>query len=208
MSYPYHKPGVAAPGPIQAQGTRRVGRVKSFSFRLTHQFHRAQHTDVKSSSPSVLFVCLGNICRSPLAEGICLDELEGRADADNVRVDSCGTSAWHAGEAPDPRSREVALRHGIDIDSQRSRRLETSDFHDFEWIVAMDRSNAAGCQERAPDNSRAKIVCFMDYVPASSIRDVPDPYYGGDNGFDTVFNLLRAGMGPLMDAVLSEPSGN
>jgi len=159
---------------------------------------------VNTSSPSILFVCLGNICRSPLAEGIGLEELRKRGLDTQIRVDSCGTSAWHAGEAPDPRSQEVALKHGINISSQRSRQLELSDFDEFTWIVAMDRSNAAGCNERAPAESNAQVVCFMDYVPSTSIRDVPDPYYGGDNGFQTVFDLLEAGMGPLVDAVLGE----
>ena len=159
---------------------------------------------MNTSKPSILFVCLGNICRSPLAEGICLDELRKRDLLNDVTVDSCGTSAWHAGEAPDPRSQEVALQHGINISSQRSRRLETTDYDEFTWIVAMDRSNAADCEARAPSESRANIVCFMDYVPSSSIRDVPDPYYGGDDGFQQVFDLLAAGMGPLVDAVMAE----
>ena len=159
---------------------------------------------MQASQSSILFVCLGNICRSPLAEGVCRDELAQRGIGNSIRVDSCGTSAWHAGEPPDPRSREVALLHGIDIAMQRSRRLEESDYDAYEWIVAMDGSNEADCAARAPGTSRAKIVRFMDFVPAATMRDVPDPYYGGDDGFQKVFELLKSGMGPLVDAVLSD----
>jgi protein-tyrosine phosphatase len=152
----------------------------------------------------MLFVCLGNICRSPLAEGICRAELQKRPECCDVQVDSCGTSAWHVGEAPDPRSREVAFRHGIDISKQSSRRLRDQDFYDFSWIVAMDRSNASGCEDIAPGNSSARVVCFMDYVPGAPGRDVPDPYYGGPTGFDIIFDLLSRGMGPLIDAMMSD----
>ncbi len=151
---------------------------------------------------SVLFVCLGNICRSPLAEGVFRRLLSDRELADAFHVDSCGTGAWHVGNPPDPRSVEVALAHDIDISRQRARQLSRSDYDEFQWIVAMDGANARTIEERAPRGHDANIVPFMSFVPNASHAGVPDPYYGGDDGFLTVYRLLLSGMGPLIDAVL------
>ncbi|MGB0589973.1 MAG: low molecular weight protein-tyrosine-phosphatase [Myxococcota bacterium] len=161
---------------------------------------------VGESKTGVLFVCLGNICRSPLAEGVFLAELARRGLEREFHVDSCGTGGWHVGEPPDPRSVEVAGRHGVDISGQRSRKLATSDYDAFKWIIAMDRSNHRDIVARSPADSSGHIVSFMPWVPEAPTPDVPDPYYGGPGGFDHVYDLLERGMAPLLDAILEAES--
>jgi len=151
---------------------------------------------------SVLFVCLGNICRSPLAEGVFRARLEARGLSARFHVDSCGTGAWHVGNGPDPRSVAVARDHGIDISGQRARQLSPADFRQFDWIVAMDTSNYRGCQSRAPGDFSGEIVTFMSFVSHAHGPDVPDPYYGGGDGFERVFRILDRGMEPLLDHIL------
>ncbi len=157
-----------------------------------------------ASPVKVLFVCLGNICRSPLAEGVFRAAVAARAEAEDVRVDSCGTGGWHVGESPDPRSVEVGRANGVDISGQRGRQLAPGDYRRFDWLVAMDRSNLQAVLDRQPKDSLARVVAFMDYVPNAPGEDVPDPYYGGPRGFQNVYDLLSAGAGPLLDAVLAE----
>lgn len=154
----------------------------------------------------VLFLCLGNICRSPLAEGVFRREVERRGLSHELLIDSAGTSSWHVGEAPDERGQAVARRNGVDISMQRSRKLRESDFLEFDWIVAMDPSNADAARRRKPGGTTARVVEFVDYVPGDPPHEVPDPYYGGPGGFDTVFALLERGAGPLLDAVLADGS--
>jgi len=155
-----------------------------------------------TAEPSVLFMCLGNICRSPLAEGALLAELARRGLS--FRVDSCGTGAWHVGEAPDPRSVAVARRHGVDISTQRARQLATSDFAAFDWIVAMDDACLETARRRMPSGARARLVAFTKLVGAAA-PEVPDPYYGADDGFQTVWDLLSRGMPRLVELVLDAP---
>jgi len=151
---------------------------------------------------NVLFLCLGNICRSPLAEGIFRAEIERRGLAADFRVDSAGTGAWHAGEPPDRRSVAIARDNGIDISAQRARQLRESDYHAFDWIVAMDRDNLQTAERRRPSTGgKARVVAFMGFVPDAPVDDVPDPYYGGPQGFQRVFDLLSAGMAPLLAAI-------
>ncbi len=152
----------------------------------------------------ILFVCLGNICRSPLAEGVFLGEVVRRGLGDRFVVDSCGTAAYHVGEAPDPRSCQVAAQYGLDITHQRARQLASADFARFDWIVAMDRANARAIEQARPNGARARVARFMDFVPDSTSQDVPDPYYGGPEGFERVYDLLRRGADRLLDAVLAE----
>ena len=156
---------------------------------------------------SVLFVCLGNICRSPLAEGVFRAELERRGLTDQVHVDSCGTGGWHVGEGPDPRSVEVGLDHGVDIGDQRSRQLAASDYTQFQWLVAMDGDNQRVLERRAPSDAPARIVRMLDYHPEGDRRDVPDPYYGGPQGFETVYRLLESSVPGLLEAVMTSGEG-
>ena len=146
---------------------------------------------------SVLFVCLGNICRSPLAEGVFRHQLEKAGYAD-IRVDSAGTGAWHLGDPPDPRSIETAARHGLDISGQRARRLNESDFRDHDLILAMDRSNRDTLLARAPAAARGRIHLFME-IALGETRDVPDPYYGTGDGFEMVYRMLVEGSSALVE---------
>ncbi len=141
----------------------------------------------------ILFVCLGNICRSPLAEGILRHRIEAAGLGQTIAVDSAGTAAWHAGKAPDPRSIAVAARHGIDISSLRARQVSRADFDRFDLVLAMDADNLAELRRIAPAGSRATVRRFLP-------RDVPDPYYGGEDGFAEVHAMLAAGC----DALLAE----
>ncbi len=139
----------------------------------------------------VLFVCLGNICRSPLAEGIFLDKVAKAGLADHIAADSCGTGGWHIGELPDPRSREVAREHQVVLPS-RARQLETADFSEFDLIIAMDDSNLLDLQREmkkvySPKAALYKMRHFDIQAPEA---DVPDPYYGGKNGFYDVYDML------------------
>ncbi len=150
---------------------------------------------------SVLFVCLGNICRSPTAEGVFrhLVEREGLADA--VRVDSAGTGAWHIGSPPDSRAQVAARRRGIDLSRQRARQTRTSDFETFDYILAMDRANFATLAADCPGNARQRIHMFLDFAPGLDAREVPDPYYGGPDGFDIVLDMVEAASKGLLDDI-------
>ncbi len=135
----------------------------------------------------VLMVCLGNICRSPLAEGI----LKTKVDSQNVLVDSAGTGAYHIGKLPDSRSIAVAKNYGIDITDQRARKFSVSDFDKFDYIYAMDESNYRNILALAEnDKQRAKVFMIMNELLPNENVSVPDPYYGGDGGFQNVYKML------------------
>ncbi|MBR2690702.1 MAG: low molecular weight phosphotyrosine protein phosphatase [Aquamicrobium sp.] len=139
---------------------------------------------------SILFVCLGNICRSPLAEGVFRDVLASRGLEHRFVLDSAGTGGWHAGSAPDPRSVEIAARHGIDISSQQARKVALDDFSRFDLILGMDRSNVADLKAAAPHEARERIHLFLEFAGDRG-REVPDPYYGGAEGFASVYRMIR-----------------
>jgi protein-tyrosine phosphatase len=139
---------------------------------------------------SILFVCLGNICRSPLAEGVFAAVAEAAGRGGEFALDSAGTGAWHVGSQPDRRSVEVAARHGIDITAQRARKIANDDFSRFDLILAMDRSNLADLRARAPADGSGRVHLFLGYAGGIE-RDVPDPYYGGADGFENVYLMIR-----------------
>jgi protein-tyrosine phosphatase len=141
----------------------------------------------------ILFVCLGNICRSPLAEGILRHLSQGRP----VDVDSAGTGGWHIGDLPDHRPIAIAKRHGIDIAGQRGRKIDAGDFTAFDLIFAMDRNNLATLRRLAPLAAQHKLHLFLDYTLCVE-RDVPDPYYGGPEGFEAVYSMLFEGCSSLI----------
>lgn len=163
----------------------------------------------KKAAAKVLFVCMGNICRSPLAEGIFRKGLADAGLEAEVETDSAGTGNWHAGEAPDIRSIETATGHGIDISLQRARQIEPADYDRFDLVLAMDRSNEATLKARAPSSRHGRIHLFLDHTLGRR-DDVPDPYYGGVDGFENVYELLREGCQSLvakLGAELRQPSG-
>ena len=132
-------------------------------------------------------VCLGNICRSPLAEGI----LKSKVNSENIFVDSAGTGSWHVGQLPDPRSIDIAKVHGIDISNQRGRQFTQKDFLDFDYIFVMDNSNKGDVLQLAQNESDVKKVQLIleELFPNENV-DVPDPYYGGEQGFESVYQML------------------
>ncbi len=135
----------------------------------------------------VLMVCLGNICRSPLAEGI----LKSKVDPSRVEVDSAGTAGYHVGNPPDPRSVEIGLKYQVDIRSQRCRKFRKDDFHRFDHIFVMDRENYRDVCALAPDpDFENKVRLLLDFSE-SNVDEVPDPYYGGAQGFEQVFRLIE-----------------
>ena len=132
-------------------------------------------------------VCLGNICRSPLAEGI----LRSKVDTTKITVESAGTGGWHVGEQPDPRSIEVARKYGLDITYQRGRKFSTYDFESYDHIFVMDNSNYRDVVALARnDDEIAKVQLILEEIFPGDNVDVPDPYYGGHNGFENVFKML------------------
>ena len=140
---------------------------------------------------SVLFVCMGNICRSPTAEGVFRKIAAEHAPELVVAVDSAGTHAYHTGEPPDPRAQKAALRRGVDISSQRARKVRVEDFHAFDYVLAMDELNYATLVEQSPEGHTSRIRLFLDFAPGADRRDVPDPYYGGSIGFEHVLDLVE-----------------
>jgi protein-tyrosine-phosphatase len=151
----------------------------------------------------VLFVCLGNICRSPLAEGVFLHLARQRGVLDRYQIDSAGTGGWHVGERPDPRSSEVARRNGVLLDGS-ARQVESHDFERFDWIIAMDRSNLRDLESMRRQRGRAKLQLLRDFDPDPGDRDVPDPYYGGADGFDTVFAMVHRSAAALLERLEGE----
>ena len=135
----------------------------------------------------ILMVCLGNICRSPLAEGI----MRAKLSKDFI-VDSAGTGGWHAGELPDKRSISTAKNRGLDITSQRARQFKISDFDTFDYIYVMDNSNYKDVMALAPnDEAKSKVKLILNELFTNENVDVPDPYYGGQDGFENVFDMLN-----------------
>lgn len=148
-------------------------------------------------SVSVLFVCLGNICRSPTAEAVFRQRLQQAGLEERIRTDSAGTGDWHVGKAPDPRTCRAAAQRGYQMDSLRARQAEPEDFHRFDFILAMDNANLQGLQAMDPGNGKATLTRFLDYAPGAE-QQVPDPYYGGEEGFDRVLDLVEAGADGLL----------
>lgn len=152
----------------------------------------------------VLFVCTGNICRSPTAEGVFRAMVAACGLDGRIEVDSAGTGAWHVGEAPDGRAQEAALTRGIDISDQRARQVTREDFLRFDLIVALDRSHRRHLLAAAPSEAKDRVRLLMEYAPQSGVHDVPDPYYGPLGGFDRVLDLIEAGADGLLRAIRDE----
>ena len=140
----------------------------------------------------ILFVCLGNICRSPTAEAVFRTVAAREAPELMIEVDSAGTAGYHIGEPPDLRTRQAASRRGYDMSSLRARIVEPLDFEDFDFILAMDRENLKVLNHRAPVQARDRVRLFLEFAPDAATTEVPDPYYGGPNGFEEVLDLVEA----------------
>jgi protein-tyrosine phosphatase len=149
----------------------------------------------------VLFVCLGNICRSPTAEGVLRHLVMQEAPELQVEVDSAGTADYHIGEPPDLRSQRAAMRRGIDLGGLRARQVAPADFAHFDFILAMDRGNLRELEAMRPKDSRARLQLFLQYAPEVGRLEVPDPYYGDAGGFEAVLDLTAAASRGLLAAL-------
>lgn len=139
----------------------------------------------------VLFVCLGNICRSPTAEGVFRSVVKRAGLLAHIEIDSAGTHAYHVGAPPDARSQAAALRRGIDLSHLRGRRATPADFDQFEYILAMDRENLSHLRDICPPGLEDKLGLFLEYAANRNEREVPDPYYGGEHGFERVLDMIE-----------------
>lgn len=148
----------------------------------------------------VLFVCMGNICRSPTAEGVFEALVEREQLTTKIQIDSAGTHAYHIGEPPDARAQQAAQRRGVDLSQQRARRVRHEDFLEFDYVVAMDQSNYEDLRELCHPDYASRLRLFLDFAPQAKERDVPDPYYGGVRGFERALDLIeQASIGLLAE---------
>ncbi len=140
----------------------------------------------------VLFVCMGNICRSPTAQGLVRHRLRERGTDWAVRLDSAGTHGYHVGAPPDERSLAAAARRGIDFRDLRARQVLAEDFHQFDLVLAMDSQNLSALARLRPAQAKGELRLLLDFAPGLDVRDVPDPYYGGETGFEQVLDLIES----------------
>ncbi|HKJ09890.1 MAG TPA: low molecular weight protein-tyrosine-phosphatase [Gammaproteobacteria bacterium] len=151
----------------------------------------------------VLFVCLGNICRSPTAQGMFTHLVESEGMLDRIEIDSAGTHAYHVGNPPDPRAQEAATRRGVDMGAQRARRVSEVDFERFDYVLAMDRSNYSDLLEMCPPGQEYKLRLFLEFAPELEEREVPDPYYGGRSGFERVLDMIETASRGLLAEIVT-----
>lgn len=150
----------------------------------------------------VLFVCMGNICRSPTAEEVFRRLVEQQGLAGQIMVDSAGTHDYHVGDAPDARSQAAAARRGYDLSGLRARQVAHNDFRTFDYILAMDEANLGLLHQRCPEDCRERLKLFLEFADDGALREVPDPYYGGAQGFEAVLDLVEnAAQGLLRDII-------
>lgn len=148
----------------------------------------------------ILFVCMGNICRSPTAHGIFLALVKQQGLEHLIEVDSAGTHAYHIGNPPDHRAQASALKRGVDLSNLRARHVEKSDFETYDYVLAMDAENYVYLSALCPDGYEEKLKLLMEFAPHLNVREVPDPYYGGTSGFERVLDMVEtAAQGLLKD---------
>ena len=155
----------------------------------------------------VLFVCTGNICRSPTAEGVFLHMVERAGLRKLIHADSAGTHGYHVGDRPDPRALAAAARRTYDLSKLRARKLQAKDYIEFDHLLAMDRGHLSIMLRESPAEHKNKIRLFMDYAPQLGHREVPDPYYGDNTGFELVLDLVEAAAHGLLRSVRSDLDG-
>jgi protein-tyrosine phosphatase len=151
--------------------------------------------------PRVLFVCMGNICRSPTAEGVFRKLVIEAGLEQQIEIDSAGTHAYHVGEPPDARAQEAARRRGIDISGLRGRRATRADFERFDYVLVMDEENYDNLLDICPPEHEQKLQLFLEYAPQRPEREVPDPYFGGAAGFDRVLDMIEEAAQGLLDHI-------
>lgn len=149
----------------------------------------------------VLFVCMGNICRSPTAHGVFEQAVKDAGLADRVQIESAGTHAYHVGEKPDPRSSQVASLRGVDLGYIRAQKVSSADFEEYDYILAMDRDNYRNLEDRCPAEYLQKVQLFLEYAPHLNEIEVPDPYYGGPHGFERVLDMVEAASEGLLNHI-------
>lgn len=152
----------------------------------------------KTRKTRVLFVCLGNICRSPTAHGVFDALVTARGLSEQVQVDSAGTGDWHVGLPPDRRAQSEARSRGLDISRLRARQVKVSDFAEFDYVLAMDESNLRDLEAMMPASFSGYLGLLLDFAPQQAVREVPDPYYGAANGFARVFDLIEEASAGLL----------
>ncbi|MCF6209774.1 MAG: low molecular weight phosphotyrosine protein phosphatase [Gammaproteobacteria bacterium] len=150
---------------------------------------------------SVLFVCMGNICRSPTAEGVFAKRVADAGLDERVDIDSAGTHAYHVGEPPDPRAQRTAASRDVDLSRLRARKAVAEDFEAFDYVLAMDRDNYERLQAICPEGLGHKLQLFLRYAPELDIDEVPDPYYGGPAGFDRVLDMIEVAAEGLLEEI-------
>ncbi|KVO61050.1 low molecular weight protein-tyrosine-phosphatase [Burkholderia stagnalis] len=150
---------------------------------------------------AICFVCLGNICRSPTAEGVMRHQVEAAGLADRIDVDSAGTGDWHVGEAPDSRAQAAARTRGYDLSALRARQVSGADFERFDLLLAMDGANFAELRRRCPAEHRDKVRLLMEFAPGAAESEVADPYFGGAQGFEQVLDQCEAACRGLLDTL-------
>ena len=149
----------------------------------------------------VLFVCMGNICRSPTAQGVFRGMVEKQGLSHLIETDSAGTIDYHIGNAPDRRARETAVKRGLDISDLRARQALAEDFLEFDYVLAMDRDNYADLRALCPAGHEEKLHLFLDFAPHLELQEVPDPYYGGPAGFERVFDMVEEAATGLLNKI-------
>jgi len=150
---------------------------------------------------SVLFVCMGNICRSPTAEGVFRKRVQAAGLEEQIHIESAGTHAYHANEPPDRRAQAAAKARGFDLADLRARRVTEEDFVQFNLIIAMDNDNLASLQERAGDDATSRLRLFLDFSATARGTEVPDPYYGGTAGFERVLDIVEVAADGLLQHI-------
>ena len=151
----------------------------------------------------VLFVCMGNICRSPTAQGVFAKLVEEAGLVEVIEIDSAGTHAYHVGEPPDRRAQETARRRGIDLSGQRARRVTPADLEHYDYVLAMDQDNYHALSDICPAGRglERRLTLLMDYAPQARMREVPDPYYGASGGFEAVFDMVEEAAAGLLEDI-------
>lgn len=152
----------------------------------------------------VMFVCMGNICRSPTAHGVFRQLVEESGYAHDIYIESSGTHAYHVGESPDRRAQQTARSRGLDLSDLRAQKVRSEDFENFDYILAMDYDNHSILDSQCPQAHKPKLHMFLEFAQGVSETEVPDPYYGGASGFDHVFDLVENGSRGLLTDIINQ----